>query len=273
MKDNNKYVIVGDKKLTINKFSLDMMEDHPAIILVAKRRSGKSWVCRDILRHYKNKIPAGIVISKSEELNEPFYSEFLADSFIYHKFETKILEKLFKRQIMMIKKKKEKKNNGTLINPSAFLLMDDCLSDKGEWGKDQLIYELMYNGRHYKILFMLTMQSPLGISPDLRSNFDYFILLATDIENHMKKLYDNYAGMFKNVKEFKTVFKQLTVNHQAMVVANTGADKPFKEKIFWFKASDTKVGSIGCDQLNQYHLNNYDKTHKDKMDKLLGLEI
>ena len=50
-----------------------------------------------------------------------------------------------------------------------------------ECSKDPLIYELMYNGRHYKILFMLTMQTPLGIKPDLRSNFDYFFLLATDI--------------------------------------------------------------------------------------------
>lgn len=259
-----KYVIVNGKKLAIYKFSLEMMASHPAIILIAKRRSGKSWVCRDILRHYKSKIPVGIVISKSEKLQEPFYSEFFPDSFIYYKFESRILEKLFSRQEKMIEKYNNKKKHGVIINPSAFLLMDDCLSDKGEWSKDPLMYELMYNGRHYKILFMLTMQTPLGIQPDLRSNFDYFFLLATDIENHMKKLYDNYAGMFKNVKEFRTVFKQLTVNHQAMVIANVAADKPFKEKVFWFKASDTKVGMIGCEQLKNYHSCNYDKEWRKK---------
>lgn len=262
--DNNKYVMVSGKKLVINRFSLEMMAEHPAIILVAKRRSGKSWVCRDILRHYRNKIPMGIIISKSEKLQEPFYAEFFPDSFIYYKYEDKILQKLFSRQEKMVEKEKQKRLQGKKINPGAFLLMDDCLSDKGTWAKDPLIYELMYNGRHYKILYMLTMQSPLGIPPDLRSNFDYFFLLADDTENHMKKLYENYAGMFKTVKEFRTVFKHLTVDHQAMVVANVAADKPFKEKVFWYKASDSKVGMIGCDQLNKFHDQNYDKEWRKK---------
>lgn len=264
MNDDNKYVIFNGKKLAISKFSLTMMANHPAIILVAKRRSGKSWVCRDILRHYRGKLPVGIIIAQSEKLQEPFYSEFFADSYIYYKYDDKILKKLFTRQEKIIEKQKQKKEKNIKINPGAFLLMDDCLADKGSWANDPLIYELMYNGRHYKILFMLTMQTPLGIKPDLRSNFDYFFLLADDTENHMKKLYENYAGMFKSVKEFRSVFKQLTVDHQAMVVANVAADKPFKEKVFWYKATDSKIGMICCNQLNNYHTNNYDTEWKKK---------
>jgi hypothetical protein len=260
-----RYAMLGDKKLVIKKFVLDMMADSPAIMLVAKRRSGKSWVCRDILRHF-NDIPVGMIIAKSEKkADEPFYSEFFPDSFIFYEYNEKILKNLFYRQEQMIEKSKEKKEKGIIIDPRAIFLMDDCLSDKGTWAKDPLIYELMFNGRHYKILFMLTMQSPLGISPELRSNFDYFFLLATDIENHMKKLYENYAGMFRNVGEFRTVFKQLTVDHQSMVIANTSADRPFQEKVYWYKASNNKIDMVGCKQFKNYHIQNYDnKWYKNK---------
>ena len=265
MSDVIRYAMLGEKKLVIKKFSLETMADSPAIMLVAKRRSGKSWVCRDILRHFNN-IPVGMIIAKSEKkADEPFYSEFFPDSFIFYEYNEKILKNLFYRQEQMIEKSKEKKEKGIIIDPRAVFLMDDCLSDKGTWAKDPLIYELMFNGRHYKILFMLTMQSPLGISPELRSNFDYFFLLATDIENHMKKLYENYAGMFRNVGEFRTVFKQLTVDHQSMVIANTSADRPFQEKVYWYKASNTKIDMVGCKQFKDYHIKNYDeKWYKNK---------
>jgi hypothetical protein len=265
MSETIRYAMLGDKKLVIKKFSLETMADSPAIMLVAKRRSGKSWVCRDILRHFNN-IPVGMIIAKSEKkADEPFYSEFFPDSFIFYEYNEKILKNLFYRQEQMIEKSKEKKEQGIIIDPRAVFLMDDCLSDKGTWAKDPLIYELMFNGRHYKILFLLTMQSPLGISPELRSNFDYFFLLATDIENHMKKLYENYAGMFRNVGEFRIVFKQLTVDHQSMVIANTSADRPFQEKVYWYKASNTKIDMVGCKQFKNYHDKNYDeKWYKNK---------
>ena len=36
--------------------------------------------------------------------------------------------------------------------------MDDCLASKGSWMRDQPISTLMFNGRHYEIMYILTMQ-------------------------------------------------------------------------------------------------------------------
>ena len=33
--------------------------------------------------------------------------------------------------------------------------MDDCLSKRGTWMKDQPITELLFNGRHYEIMYIL----------------------------------------------------------------------------------------------------------------------
>ena len=257
MNETIKYVNIDGKKKAVRKFELTCMASNPAIILIAKRRSGKSWVCRDIIRHLKN-IPCGIIIAKSEKkADEPFYSEFFPDSFIYYEYESKILEKLFDRQNAMIKKAKQKKEHGVIIDPRAIFVMDDCLSDKGTWTKDPLIYELMFNGRHYKISYILTMQTPLGIKPELRSNFDYFFLLAEDNVGNLKRIYENYAGFFRNLNAFITTFKQLTADHGAMVIANVGANEDMSKKVYWYKATDIKIGIVGCKQFINVHNNNY----------------
>ena len=72
--------------------------------------------------------------------------------------------------------------------------------------------ELLFNGRHYQLMYMLTMQFPLGITPELRCNFDYIFLLADDNTSNIKRMYEHYAGMFPDFNSFKQVFTQLTKN-------------------------------------------------------------
>ena len=62
---NLKYIFIDDQKKGVKNFRLDDMPENPTMVIIAKRRSGKSWICRDILRHFKN-IPCGVIIAKSE---------------------------------------------------------------------------------------------------------------------------------------------------------------------------------------------------------------
>ena len=65
-----------------------------------------------------------------------------------------------------------------LKDDRVLLVMDDCMSDKN-WVKDPNILELFFNGRHYHISFMLTMQYSKGLPPEMRGNLDYIFLLAS----------------------------------------------------------------------------------------------
>ena len=47
--------------------------------------------------------------------------------------------------------------------------MDDCLYDSS-WTKDVNMRSLFMNGRHYKVMLIITSQYALGIPPQLRSN-------------------------------------------------------------------------------------------------------
>ena len=76
------------------------------------------------------------------------------------------------------------------------------------------------NGRHWHILFIITMQYPLGIPPNLRTNIDYVFILRENIVSNRKRIYDNYAGMFPTFEVFCQVMDQCTENYECLVINN-----------------------------------------------------
>lgn len=255
----------GGDKLQIKEFKLEDIADNASIMMIAKRGSGKSWVCRELMLNYK-KMSAGIVIAPTDKLNG-FYKQFFSDVFVHNKYKSSIFEKLLFRQMKILEKKKQHPN----LKPEIFVVMDDCLSSKKTWIKDGPIMEVLYNGRHYKITYILTMQYPLGISPDLRSQFEYIFLLKDDIHSNLKKIYEHYAGIFPTYDSFHQVYTQLTADHGCMVIVNTERHKKpiegtsFLDKIFWFKANNIEnLPNIGCEQFIKYHEKNYDPNWEKK---------
>lgn len=257
----------GDK-LPIQQFSLDEMCENPSIIMIAKRGSGKSWITKAILDKFAH-VPAGIIISPTDKDN-PFFSNFFPDTFIYYNYESKILKKVLLRQKKICKKAREKAAEGITIDPSIIVVMDDCLASRGSWVKDPPILELLFNGRHKKITYLLTMQYSLGISPELRSNFDYVFLLAEDYVSNLKRIYEHYAGMFPDIHSFRQIFSQLTEDFGAMVIKNRGSRTNLFDKIAFFKAPDLRNKNIkfGCNQFRKFHEKNYNSCWEDEKDEI-----
>lgn len=247
----------GASRMRFKKFDLNDMCDHATIALIAKRASGKSWLVKEILKVRKD-IPSSVVICKTEKLNS-FYSKLIPDSYIYYNFETEILGRIFARQKKLnqdnkkrLKLKKKEKDDRVL------LVMDDCMSDKN-WVKDPNIGELFFNGRHYHISFILTMQYSKGLPPDMRGNLDYVFLLAEDFICNRRRLYDDYAGMFPTFDIFQQVFTELTDNYGCMVINNRKHTKNIEDKVFWYKAEETKDFTIGSKRYRIFHKSGYNK--------------
>ena len=76
------------------------------------------------------------------------------------------------------------------------------------------------NGRHWHILFIITMQFPLGIPPNLRTNIDYVFILRENIVSNRKRIYEHYAGMFPDFDKFCQVMDQCTENYECLVIHN-----------------------------------------------------
>ena len=111
-------------KLQITEFKLNTMVEHAAIVIIAKRGSGKSWVTRELI--YANRhIPGGMVISPTDKMNSS-YKKFFPDIYIHYDITEDILNKVLLRQSKMMEKQKTKKKLGKKVDPSGILIMDDC---------------------------------------------------------------------------------------------------------------------------------------------------
>ena len=67
--------------LELRKFDLTEIKDDKVVVLIGKRDTGKSFLCRDILYHHAA-IPVGQVISGTEGANQ-FYSQIVPKLFIH----------------------------------------------------------------------------------------------------------------------------------------------------------------------------------------------
>lgn len=233
--------------LQLTAFNMNMIkfEDKgPCIALIGKRNTGKSFIIKDLLYHHKT-IPYGQIIAPSEEVTN-FYTDITPSMLIHFKYNSSIVEQLLKRQRSLVNPRNPNGqpniiNNqnpyNTMKDARCFLIMDDCLYDHS-WTQDELIRFIFMNGRHYKIMYILTMQYPLGIRPELRTNIDWVFILRENIVKNRRTIYDNYAGMFPTFEAFCQTMDQCTEKYECLVINNNSNSNKLTDQIFWYKASE-----------------------------------
>lgn len=226
------------------KFNLDD-SNGPVIVMIGRRDTGKSFLVRDMLFHHQD-IPIGTVISGTEAGNG-FYGKLVPKLFIHDEYNTAIIENILKRQKIVIKQiKKEKTAYGkSSIDPRAFVILDDCLYDN-TWSRDKLMRLLFMNGRHWKIMLVITMQYPLGVPPNLRTNIDYTFILREPYLTNRKRIYENFAGMFTTFESFCQVMDQCTENYECLVISNNAKSNRLEDQIFWYKATSHGEFRLGA---------------------------
>jgi len=236
----------------IKKFDPKTIKHDKILIFIGSRGSGKSSLLKDIMYYHKD-IPVGTCISITEEAN-PFFRHFMPKPFIHKTINMKAVENALKRQ-KMIKKTLHKEKNPDIrkkIDPRAFLILDDCQCIK-DWTKKEIIREIFFNGRHYNLMFLITMQYSLGIPPELRTNVDYsFIFAETNIGNR-KRLYENYAGVIPNFEMFNRLMNLCTKNHECLVIDNTSTSTELEDRVYWYKAEFHEQFHVGSPNFWSYN--------------------
>jgi hypothetical protein len=227
------------------KFSAQEASNGPVIVLIGRRDTGKSYLVRDLL-YYHQDIPIGTVIAGTEAGNG-FYSHHVPRLFIHDEYNTVIIENILKRQKAVLKQinREITSYNRSNIDPRAFVILDDCLYDSA-WTKDKVMRLLFMNGRHWRIMLIITMQYPLGVPPNLRTNIDYVFILREPYISNRKRIYENYAGMFPTFESFSQVLDQCTENYECLVIDNNSKSNKLNDQIYWYKAEshlDFKLGS------------------------------
>ena len=224
-------------KLEVRKFDPSTIKSDSVICMVGKRQSGKSYLLRDILTYHKS-IPAGIVISPTEQGNH-FFQNFIPNFLIYDEYTPEIIKTFLDRQIKITKQRNDeiKKYGSSSIDPRAFLLLDDCMYEKS-WQTDKNIRCIFLNGRHYNIFFLLTMQYALGLAPILRANIDYIFIFKNNMVKEREKLYNHYAGMFNDFHTYCKVMDHCTTDYACLVIDNKVQTNKIEDQVKWYKAKE-----------------------------------
>ena len=249
--------------LQLKKFDMSNIEDDKVIVLIGKRETGKSFLVKDLL-YYHQDIPVGSVISGTEGANS-FYSKIMPSIFIHSEFSDDVIANYLKRQKKIVKHFNENKNafGKSSVDPRAFMILDDCLYDPS-WTKNKDVRSMFMNGRHYKSMFIITMQYALGIPPNLRTNIDYVFILRENIHANRKRLYEQYAGMFPSLEIFNQVMDQCTENYECLVINNNAKSNKLEEQVFWYKADSHDDFRLGHHSFWKYHQDNYDPEHENE---------
>tara|TARA_Y100000310_G_scaffold328388_1_gene396449 strand:- start:199 stop:1020 length:822 start_codon:yes stop_codon:yes gene_type:complete len=242
--------------LQLKKFDISKISSDKVCVFIGKRETGKSFLVKDLL-YYHQDIPIGTVISGTEGANE-FYGKIVPSLFIHEAYSPEIIRNALKRQKIVVKtmNKEANRHGYSNIDPRAFLILDDCLYDN-TWTKDYNVRSFFMNGRHYKIMFIITMQYALGIPPSLRTNIDYVFILRENLINNRKKLYEHYAGMFPTFEVFKQVMDQCTEDYECLVIHNNAKSNKLEDQVFWYKADQHPDFKIGAPEFWEHHSENY----------------
>ena len=180
----------------------------PTCIVIGTRGKGKSWVARAIM-HAVRKTPTGIVISGTEEGND-FYASFVPHVFVHTELRMETLKRVIERQ--------KKKPNKTHAD-DVLVVLDDCMYDRS-FTRDTVIRGIFMNGRHWKVMLLVTMQYCMDLPPGLRANIDYVFLARETNPAVVERLYKNFGAGFSSLAAFADALRLCTVDFGCMVIDN-----------------------------------------------------
>tara|TARA_Y100000361_G_C11120598_1_gene323003 strand:- start:298 stop:1122 length:825 start_codon:yes stop_codon:yes gene_type:complete len=229
--------------LKLKKFDPSQIKSNSVVMCIGKRGTGKTTLSADIMFYQRDKFDAGIAFSATEESNN-FWSKHICDTLIHQDFDSKIYANFIteQRRINAIQEKP--------IN--SFALLEDCMYSKS-LKCDQSIRGSFFNGRHWNIFLLVTMQYVLDLPPELRSNVDYVFVLRNNMVADREKIWRGFAGMVPTFALFNKIMNKCTTGYECMVINNTSRSNDIDDCLYWYCADIHDEFKVGKPQMWVYH--------------------
>lgn len=223
------------------------------LIVIGKPDTGKSTLIKAILYSKKHIFPVGMVMSGSEDTTHSF-AKIMPSTFVYNEYNEDKIKDFVKRQKLAIQ---------LLPNPWSFLILDDCTDDPKIFNKP-LQNALFKKGRHFKTLYLLSLQYALDIKPQIRTSIDGVFILREPNENIREKIYKNYASIIPTYKLFCDIMDQITEDFHALYIHNSVQSNKWEDCVFYWKAPIVPDGwHVGCPEYWDFHNQRYNKEYVD----------
>ena len=154
------------------------------IVAIGKPGTGKSTIIASILHEKEAIFPVGMVMSGTEDTNG-FYSNLFPSTFVFNNYDEKQIQNFIRRQKISRKYITD--------YPWAVMIIDDCTDDPSVFQRPTQL-ALYKNGRHWKMLYILSLQYAVDIRPAIRTAVDGVFILREPNTKIRKVIYENYCG-------------------------------------------------------------------------------
>lgn len=222
--------------------TFDKTKNASKIVVIGKPGTGKTTLISSILYAKRSILPVGVVVSGTEDSNE-YYAGMFPSTFVYSEYESNILDNFRLRQ---------KYAKHELAVPWALCLLDDCTDDTSVL-RTKLWESYFKNGRHWNMLFILSLQYCLDVRPSIRINTDGVFILREMNISVRKKIWDNYASIVP-FPLFCALMDKLTEDYSALYIHNASTSNDWRDCVFWYKAPLVpKDFKFGCQEYWDYH--------------------
>lgn len=180
----------------------------------------------------------------------------IPDAYIFGDWRPEVIDTIINKQ-----KKLAKENRMRNI----FIVLDDLAFNKSLFLSKQM-RELIFNGRHYGILVVITAQYLMDLPTYFRSNCDYVITTRTPGVQDRERLWKQFFGIIPSFNMFQSVMQSTTEDYHCLVMDNTVQSNNLEDNVFWYKAPlrgpKLKNFKVGCPE---YH--RFATTHAKKEDE------
>lgn len=219
--------------MNIQEWDMLSMPDFPVIVNISRRRGGKSFLTRDIVRNYfvkKKKIKNILVISETGLFNEDY--KWIDKAKITPNFNNDLINAIFERQKKLIEY--DKKGDNELL-----IILDDVVNmeDSGR-NNIKLLARLFTLSRHFQISIILNTQYIKSdiYPPIMRDNTDICIVFLQNNKDNKKLVKDTWLSTDDTNNGIILLDTIPNENHRALVIDITKTINNYEEFCFHYTA-------------------------------------
>ena len=240
--------------MRLEKWSPELLPDHPSIAIIGKRRSGKSILLKSICYEYfKRKIAYVYVFSQTSQVNG-YFDKWIPDKFIFSDINEEVLENIITRQEALTKMNRSlPKHRQEKIY--TLLIFDDIGLNDARYSR--LLHKIFLQGRHLSIGCVFLIQDATMISRVQRDNLDTVITFNLPNKLQRDRIVESYL-MINDKEEGEDLLKAVTSRqYYVLVIDNTKTNSyELADFCYWYKSdiapnSGWKMGN----QRQWYQLN------------------
>lgn len=204
------------------EWKLEMLDpiDHPAILMLGKRRTGKSFFTRWMMEHMKDRFDHGLIITETRF--NGFWQKHFPDSHIHEVYRPEMIQAVLCRQAKIT----DMENSGEAVDvrKDIFILFDDVMGvDENTMRYDGTLTMLLTAGRHFGITVIFCLQDTFGVPPKIRNNIDIAVILKQQQKRNVDAIYENWFSLIYDKKTFNALLASKTKDRHVIVVDSSGA--------------------------------------------------